>query len=507
MSLYRSMPRRNAQGQVSLAKWPTATASRSPASPWDVDESTAQTVSRMNSYFGFRPPNAYGKPTRLSPDRSGYSPEPPQLYLDRTPELRHDTPSDVRTRTSSFGPETPPAKFDPAFSSEPHVQPSTPARHGHSHLRSYSDGCSLHRAVSESLDYDYNHAPYTAVMPHAGDSLPHQATPQESSSPHQDYAVNLTRDNRAVTLCLTTGGSPNPAHPTITCYRQTCLPIGGQYAEFFKASEALSLLQHMVNAPPQPFVPFTRRERSELMRRMRHTAESMTLGEPCSNARAWTTFFSAELAAGRAWEAGTVIFPWAMLRKLMTSLNSECGRKQRLQTSAATPRVRRDVDESFGSRGYHQYGQSLESRTVSLRLSDSETSTDAIGDRQSMSPASPPPRTPTEPNPPARIQFMRAKSPLSSSSASSVRRSRQNSEPVRRLSLSPPRIALLKSNPCRQSLRRLHAASTPSRLVFYDSIRTWPTSSHRSRVRLPPCSKFLELTADQGTDPRNPILL
>ncbi|KAF9872780.1 hypothetical protein CkaCkLH20_09643 [Colletotrichum karsti] len=505
MSLYRSMPRRNLEGQVSLAKWPTSTPSRSPA--WDVDDSTAQTVSKLNSYFGFRPPTAYGKSALASP---AYSPELPHLYPDGTPELRHDTPSDVRTRTSSFGPETPPTKFDPSFQSEPHVQPPTPARHGHSHLRSYSDGCSLHSfrsdhgAASESMDYDHKPPSHAAMMSRAGDNLSYQAPAQEPLSPHHNYTVNLTRDNRAVTLCLTSGESPNPAHPTITCYRQTYLPIGGQCAEFFKASEALSLLQHMVNAPSQPFVPFTRQERVELMRCMRHTDESMILGEPCSNARAWTTFFSAELAAGRAWEAKTVIFPWAVLQKLMNSLNSEW-RKRKLQANAATPHVFRDKDEPTRTRGLMYYGYSLEPRTFSLSLSESSTPPDVIVDHHSAPSASPPPRTPTEPNPPARIQFMRAKSPPSSSSP--IRRRRQNSEPVRRLSLSPPRIALLKSNPCRQSLRRLHAASTPSRLVFYDSIRTWPASSHRSRVRLPPCSKFLELTADRGADARNPIML
>uniref|UniRef100_L2FIL5 Uncharacterized protein n=1 Tax=Colletotrichum fructicola (strain Nara gc5) TaxID=1213859 RepID=L2FIL5_COLFN len=455
-SMYRSMPRRNIEGQVSLAKWPTV--ARSPASPWDIDESTAHTVSKLNSYFGFRPPTGYAKSTYGTPDETGYSPDITQLSADHTPELRHDTPSEVRTRTSSFGPETPPTKFDPSFTSDPHVQPLTPARHGPSHLRSYSDGCNLQsfrsdRAGSETADYDYKRHSHAALMPQAEEGL-HRASSQEPASPHHNYTVNLTRDNRAVTLCLTSGGYPNRMEPSITCYRQTYLPLGGQYAEFFKASEALSLLQHMVNAPSQPFVPFSRRERADLMLRMRNTPESMVLGDPCSNARAWTSFFAAELSAGRAWEAGTVIFPWAVLQKLMNSLNSE------------------------------------------------------LGDHNSVSSASPPPRTPTDPHPPARIQFMRerGKSPLSLS-AGPIRRRRQNSEPVRRLSLSPPRIALLKSNPCRQNLRRLAAASTPARLVFYDSIRSWPASSHRSRVRLPPCSKFLELTADQGTNPHNPIVL
>ncbi|KAJ0314885.1 hypothetical protein Brms1b_006418 [Colletotrichum noveboracense] len=508
-SMYRSMPRRNIEGQVSLAKWPTV--ARSSASPWDIDESTAHTVSKLNSYFGFRPPTGYAKSTHGTPDETGYSPDITQLSADRTPELRHDTPSEVRTRTSSFGPETPPTKFDPSFTSDPHVQPLTPARHGPSHLRSYSDGCNLQsfrsdRAGSETADYDYKRHSHAALMPQAEESL-HRASSQEPASPHHNYTVNLTRDNRAVTLCLTSGGSPNRMEPSITCYRQTYLPLGGQYAEFFKASEALSLLQHMVNAPTQPFVPFSRRERADLMLRMRNTPESMILGDPCSNARAWTSFFAAELSAGRAWEAGTVIFPWAVLQKLMNSLNSECGRRRRMQTRAATSQFRRDMDEPLGSRGHFQNSQSLECRTVSLRLSETDNR-EAVGDHNSVSSASPPPRTPTDPHPPARIQFMRerGKSPLSLS-AGPIRRRRQNSEPVRRLSLSPPRIALLKSNPCRQNLRRLAAASTPARLVFYDSIRSWPASSHRSRVRLPPCSKFLELTADQGTNPHNPIVL
>ncbi|KAL0939678.1 uncharacterized protein CTRU02_206288 [Colletotrichum truncatum] len=520
LPMYRPMPRRNAEGQVSLAKWPTTTSSRSPASPWDVDDSTAQTVSRLNSYFGFRPPSTYRKPVATSPDQAaGYSPELPQLCPDRTPELRHDTPSEARARTSSFGPETPPMIFDTSFPNEPHVQPLTPARHGPSHLRSYSDGCSLqsfrtdYRAESEvsNAEQDYKQHLHTALMPRAGDSLHTQSSTQETSSPHHSYTVNLTRDNRAVTLCLTSGASPNPSTPTITCFRQTYLPLGGQYAEFFKASEALALLQHMVNAPSQPTVPLSRRERSELMFRMRTSQGSMVLGDPCSNARAWTSFFSAELAAGRVWEAGTIIFPWAMLQKLMNSLNSECGRKRRMQTRMATPHVRQDMEDDFGSRAHFQHSQTVDSHPVSLQLTnESELSAiETVGDRNSVSSMSPPPHTPTEPNPAARIPFMRDRVRSPVSSASPIRRRRQNSEPIRRLSLSPPRIALLKSNPCRQSLRRLHAASAPSQLVFYDSIRTWPTSSYRSRVRLPPCSKFLELAAadHQGTNPRNPIVL
>ncbi|KAF6814766.1 hypothetical protein CPLU01_14319 [Colletotrichum plurivorum] len=526
--MYRSMSRRNAEGQVSLAKWPTAVPLHSQASGWDVDDSTAQTVSKLNSYFGFRPPTAYGKPSaRSSPDdAAGYSPELPQLCPDQTPELRHDTPSDARTRTSSFGPETPPTRFDQSFPADPHVQSLTPARHGHSHLRSYSDGCSLqgfesdHRPGSDSIsksNYEYKHHPHAISLSRPGIASSRRHFEHEPTSPHHNYAVNLARDNRAVTLCLTSGGSPNPAQPTITCYRQTYLPVGGRYAEFFKASDALALLQHMVNSPSQPFVPFSKRERSELMQRMRTSLESMILGDPCSNARAWTSFFSSEMSAGRAWEAGTVIFPWKMLQKLMNSLNAECAQKRRLQTRGPAVQPGRDVGDHFGSReqpaSQQAFGPMPAPRPISLRLSnESEApSIDLFGDRNSVASASPPPLTPTDPAPP-RIQFMREriKSPSSSSTSSigPIRRRRQNSEPVRRLSLSPPRIALLKSIPCRQNLRRLHATSTPARLEFYDSIRSWPASSHRSRVRLPPCSKFLELAGgDRGMDPQNPIEL
>ncbi|TDZ46863.1 hypothetical protein CTRI78_v008880 [Colletotrichum trifolii] len=481
--------------------------------PWEVDDSTAQTVSKLNSVFGFRPSTGNSRTAMIPPDEAaGYSPD---FGSDRTPELRHDTPSDTRTRTSSFGPETPPTKFDQSFPPEPHVQPLTPSRQGHSHLRSYSDSCSFqsfhsdHRAISEaasSVDYDYKPHSHTALMPQPAETHATRAPPPDATS-HHVYAVNLTRDNRSVILCLTSGGPTNPAQPAITCYRQTYMSIDGQFSEFFKASEALSLLQHMVNAPSQPYVPLSSRERAELMHRMRTSSESMVLGEPCPNARAWTSFFSTELAAGRNWEPGTVIFPWSMLQKLMNSLNAECGRKRRLQGRAGGSMLRREVDDHAGSRPSSHRSRLSESRNVSLHLaSDSDMAVDASADHISTSSASPPPFTPTDPSQPPRLQLMRDRVRSPPSSSSIIRRRRQNSEPVRRVGFSPPRIALLKSNPSKQNLRRLHAAFIPSRLEFYDSIRLWPASSHRSRVRLPPCSRFLELTAEHG-NPGPPIAL
>ncbi|KZL80400.1 hypothetical protein CI238_03419 [Colletotrichum incanum] len=522
--MYSSMPRRNVEGPVSHAKWPSTESFRSPASPWEVDDSTAQTVSKLNSFFGFRPATGYAKSSpRASPDEvSRYSPDLPHLYSDRTPELRQDTPSDVRTRTSSFGPETPPTKFDSYFSSEPLVQPLTPVRTSHPHMRSHSDSCSLQSFYSESqyrvgtettpvISHDTKQHPYHDLMSFSGDNPPSKPS-RETSSPHQNYAVALTRNNRAVTLILTAASSTKSGQPTITCYRQTSLPLGGPFAEFFKASEALALLQHMVNASSMSYQPFSKRERSELMLRMRTSGEGMILGDPCSNARAWTSFFSTELGAGRAWEAGTVIFPWKVLEKLMSSLNSECARKRRMQARAAAAVVRREADEYPGTRGQapfqHSYGQSPDSRPVSLQLTSdlgisSAPMSGVVGDRSSASTASPPPRTPTEVLPP-KLQLVseRPKSPLKQ-----VRRRRQHSEPLRQLSLTPPRIALLKSKTCRQSLRGLHSASTPARLEIYDSIREWPACSHRARVRLPPCSRFLEMVEDQGPEPHNPIVV
>ncbi|OLN96105.1 hypothetical protein CCHL11_03350 [Colletotrichum chlorophyti] len=329
----------------------------------------------------------------------------------------------------------------------------------------------------------------------------------------------LSRNNRAVTLVLTAGYPTNPKQPNITCYRQTSLPLGVPYAEFFKASEALALLQHMVNASSMSSVPFSKRERSDLMLRMRTSTDSMILGDSCSNARAWTSFFSAELGAGRAWEAGTVIFPWKVLERLMSSLNSECARKRRMQVRAAAAPIKREADDHLGLRGQvcqqQSFSQMVGSGSVSLRsendqemsspsmFSSGASSSGVSRDCNSVSSASLSPKTPTE-LPPPRLKLVseRAGSPLSRG-----RRQRQNSEPVPRLCLSPPRIALLKSNPCRQNLRRLHTASTPTRLVFYDSIRTWPACSHRARVRLPPCSKFFEIAADQGVDVGNPIVI
>lgn len=490
------MPRRSAEGPVSHAKWPAVESFRSPASFWDVDDSTAQTVSSLNSFFGFRPPT-----TRPSPDEaSRHSPDLPHLYPERTPELRQDTPSDARTRTSSFGPETPPTKFDSRFSPEPFVQPLTPARAGRSHLRSHSDSCSLqslypealYRAGPEPVSFGgrgAKHHSYPDTTARPGDRPHSQSRAREAPSPHQNYTVALTRNNRAVTLVLTAGTPAKPGQPAITCYRQTSLPLGGPHAEFFKASEALALLQHMVNASSMSFAPFSKRERADLMHRMRTSADSMVLGEPCSNARAWTSFFSAELAAGRAWDAGTVVFPWRLLEKLMSSLNSECARKRRAQTRAAASLVRRETDDHPGPRGGRPHsqpglGQMADPRPVALLLAGDPEASYGSAERASASSASPPPRTPTELHPP-KLQLVSE---------------RTQSPP-------PPRIALLKASPCRQNLRRLHAASTPARLVFYDSIRTWPTSSHRARVRLPPCSRFLEMTADQGTDPHNPIVL
>ncbi|KAF4775638.1 hypothetical protein HER10_EVM0012762 [Colletotrichum scovillei] len=387
------MPRRNVDGPVSHAKWPTVDAFRSTStsSPWDVDDSTAQTVSKLNCVFGFRPPNAY------------------------------------------------------------------------------------------------------------------------------NYTVTLTRNNRA------------QGQATITCYRQTSLALGGPYAEFFKASEALVLLQHMVNASSMSFVPFSKRERSELMLRMRTSPDAMILGEPCSNARAWTSFFSTELGAGRAWEVGTVIFPWKVLERLMSSLNSEFARKRRVQSRAAAAFNRREAEEHTGPRGgrgstafQHSYSHSYDSSPVSLHLAGAEhgnleaAAAAVAGDRSSVASGSPPPRTPTEILPP-KLQLLSEQrtsqihqSPppppaLAAVTAAQIRtRRRQHSEPaVRRLSLTPPRISLLKSN----NLRRLHASSTPTRLEFYDSIRAWPASSHRARVRLPPCSRFLEMVEDQGVDSHNPIVV
>ncbi|KAK2049666.1 hypothetical protein LZ31DRAFT_456734 [Colletotrichum somersetense] len=518
--MYSSMPRRNVEGPVSHAKWPSTESFRSPASHWEVDDSTAQTVSKLNSVFGFRPPTGYAKssPGASPDDMSRYSPDLPHLLGDRTPELRHDTPSDARTRTSSFGPETPPTKVE-SYSSEPLVQPLTPVRTSNSHLRSRSDSCSLQRFYSETqyrigtestaaIGHDAEQHTYHDSRSRSGDSFPNKQY-RETPSPHQNYAVALTRNNRAVTLILTAGNPAKSGQPNITCYRQTSLPLGGPFAEFFKASEALALLQHMVNASSMSHQPFSKRERSELLLRMRTSDEGMILGDPCSNARAWTSFFSAELAGGRAWEAGTVIFPWKVLEKLMSSLNSECARKRRMQARAV---VRREVDEHPGARGpapfQHGYGQSPDTRSMSLLLAcDSGISTapmsgGAGGDRCSVSSASPPPPgTPTEVLPP-KLQLVseRAKSP-----PTQLRRRRQHSEPVRRLSLAPPRIALLKPKTCGQSLRGLHSASTPARLEFYDSIRQWPTSSHWARVRLPPCSRFLEMVENQGPEPHNPI--
>ncbi|KAK1972604.1 hypothetical protein LY78DRAFT_565562 [Colletotrichum sublineola] len=524
--MYSSMPRRNIEGPVSHAKWPSPEASRSQVSPWEIDDSTAQTVSRLNSVFGFRPPTGHTKSSPLaSPDdMSRYSPDLPHLLADRTPELRHDTPPDARTRTSSFGPETPPTKADSYFSSEPLVQPLTPIRTSNSHLRSRSDSCSLQSFYSESqyrvgaestaaIGYDTKQPPYHDSMSRSGDN-PSNKQSRETSTPHQNYAVALTRNNRAVTLILTASNLVKSGQPNITCYRQTSLPLGGPFAEFFKASEALTLLQHMVNASSMSYQPFSKRERSELLLRMRTSDDGMILGDPCSNARAWTSFFSAELAAGRAWEAGTVIFPWKVLEKLMSSLNSECARKRRMQARAAAAVVRREMDEHPGIRGpasfQNGYGQSPDTRPMSLLLAcNSDISSAPMsgavgGDRCSVSSASPPPPgTPTEGFPP-KLQLVseRAKSP-----PTQFQRRRQHSEPVRPLSLAPPRIALLKPKTCRQSLRGLHSASTPARLEFYDSIREWPASSHRVRVRLPPCSRFLEMVENQGPEPRNPIVV
>ncbi|GKT43375.1 uncharacterized protein ColSpa_03556 [Colletotrichum spaethianum] len=497
--MYSSMPRRNVEGPVSHARWPSTDSFRSPASHWEVDDSTAQTVSKLNSVFGFRPPTGYAKSSpRASPDEgSRYSPDLPHLQSDRTPELRQDTPSDVRTRTSSFGPETPPTKFDSYFSSEPLVQPLTPVRTSHPHLRSHSDSCSLQSFYSESqyrvgtettsvVGHDTKQHPYHDPISRWGDNPPNKPS-RETSSPHQNYAVALTRNNRAVTLILTAASSSRSGQPNITCYRQTSLPLGGPFAEFFKASEALALLQHMVNASSMSYQPFSKRERSELMLRMRTSGEGMILGDPCSNARAWTSFFSTELGAGRAWEVGTVIFPWKVLEKLMSSLNSECARRRRMQARAAAAVVRREVDEYPGTQGPAPFSAAMDNLpTLGLCLC-----------------SLPATWTPTEVLPP-KLQLVseRPKSP-----PTQVRRRRQHSEPVRQLSLTPPRIALLKSKTCRQSLRGLHSASTPARLEFYDSIREWPASSHRARVRLPPCSRFLEMVEDQGTEPRNPIVV
>ncbi|KAK1986468.1 hypothetical protein LZ30DRAFT_746410 [Colletotrichum cereale] len=525
--MYSSMPRRNVEAPVSHAKWPSTESFRSPVSPWEVDDSTAQTVSRLNSVFGFRQPTGYAtsSPWASPDDMSRYSPDLPHLLADRTPELRHDTPSDARTRTSSSGPETPPTKFDSYFSSEPLVQPLTPVRSNNFHLRSRSDSCSLQNLYSERSQYrvgaeaaaaighDAKQHPYHDSMSRSGDN-PTNKQPRETSSPHQNYAVALTRNNRAVTLILTAGNPTKPGQPNITCYRQTSLPLGGPFAEFFKASEAMALLQHMVNASSMSYQPFSKRERSELMLRMRTSGEGMILGDPCSNARAWTSFFSTELGAGRAWEAGTVIFPWKVLEKLMSSLNSECARKRRMQARAAAAVVRREVDEHPGARGptpfQHGYGQSPDTRPMPLMLAcDSDMSSAPMsgavgGDRSSISSASPPPPgTPTEVLPP-KLQLV---SERAKSSPVQLRRRRQHSEPVRPLSLAPPRIALLKPKTCRQSLRGLHSASTPARLEFYDSIREWPASSHRARVRLPPCSRFLEMVENQGPEPRNPIVV
>ncbi|KAK1590224.1 uncharacterized protein LY79DRAFT_516366 [Colletotrichum navitas] len=521
--MYSSIPRRNVEGPVSHAKWPSTESFRSPASSWEVDDSTAQTVSRLNSVFGFRPPTGYAKssPGASPDDLSRYSPDLPQLLADRTPELRHDTPSDARTRTSSFGPETPPTKADSYFSSEPLVQPLTPVRTSNCHLRSRSDSCSLRSFYSEgqyrigtestaAIGHDAKQHPYPDPMSRSGDS-PSNKQSRETPSPHQNYAVALTRNNRAVTLILTAGNPAQSGQPNITCYRQTSLPLGGPFAEFFKASEALALLQHMVNASSMSYQPFSKRERSELLLRMRTSDEGMILGNPCSNARAWTSFFSTELAAGRAWEAGTVIFPWKVLEKLMSSLNAEYARKRKIQARAV---VRREMDEHSLARGpppfRHGYGQSPDARPMSLLLAcDSGISSAPMsgavgGDRCSVSSASPPPPgTPTEVLPP-KLQLVseRAKSP-----PTQLRRRRQNSEPVRPLSLAPPRIALLKPKACRQSLRGLHSASTPVRLEFYDSIRQWPASSHRAQVRLPPCSRFLEMVENQEPEPRNSIVV
>ncbi|KAK1465207.1 hypothetical protein CMEL01_12562 [Colletotrichum melonis] len=542
--MFAPMPRRNVDGPVSHAKWPTVDAFRSTStsSPWDVDDSTAQTVSKLNCVFGFRPPNAYAKqPPRTSPDEvSRYSPDIQHLRLDQTPELRQDTPSDVRTRTSSFGPETPPTKFDSYFAPEPVVQPPTPSRAVHAHLRSHSDSCSVTSLWPESQgSYRYGgeaisdqgidtkqHGYLGAAASRSGDNSHPQRQSREASSPHQNYTVTLTRNNRAVTLILQQGRPTKQGQATITCYRQTFLALGGPYAEFFKASEALVLLQHMVNASSMSFVPFSKRERSELMLRMRTSPDAMILGEPCSNARAWTSFFSTELGAGRAWEVGTVIFPWKVLERLMSSLNSEFARKRRVQSRAAAAFNRREAEEHAGPRGgrggaafQHSYSHSYDSRPVSLHLAGAEhgnIEAAAAGDRSSVASGSPPPRTPTEILPP-KLQLLPEQRtsqlhqspppppPLASVTAAQIRtRRRQHSEPaVRRLSLTPPRISLLKSN----NLRRLHASSTPMRLEFYDSIRAWPASSHRARVRLPPCSRFLEMVEDQGADSHNPIVV
>ncbi|OHE91266.1 hypothetical protein CORC01_13424 [Colletotrichum orchidophilum] len=536
--MFAPMPRRNVDGPVSHAKWPTVDAFRSTSSPWDVDDSTAQTVSKLNCVFGFRPPTAYAKPSpRTSPDEvSRYSPDLQHLRLDQTPELRQDTPSDVRTRTSSFGPETPPTKLDSYFASEPAIQPPITSRPGHSHLRSHSDSCSIQSLWPDSQgpyrlgggestsvhDLDNKqHAYLDVAASRLGDKPHHQRQSREASSPHQKYTVTLTRNNRAVTLILMAGRPTKPGQASITCYRQTSLALGGPYAEFFKASEALVLLQHMVNASSMSFVPFSKRERSELMLRMRTSPDAMILGDPCSNARAWTSFFSTELGARRAWEVGTVIFPWKVLEKLMSSLNSEFARKRRMQSRVAAAFNRREPEEHAGPQGQgaafqDSYSHSYDSRSVSLQLANAELGgvlEAAAGDRSSVASGSPPPppRTPTEVLPP-KLQLVseqpRPQPQSPPAAASQVRRRRQHSEPaVRRLSLTPPRIALLKSNPCRQNLRRLHAASTPARLEFYDSIRAWPASSHRARVRLPPCSRFLEMVEDQGTDPHNPIVV
>ncbi|KAK2003961.1 hypothetical protein LX36DRAFT_624025 [Colletotrichum falcatum] len=522
-----SMPRRNIEGPVSHAKWPSTESFRSQTSPWEVDDSTAQTVSRLNSVFAFRPPTGYAmsSPQASPDDMSRYSPDLPHLLADRTPELRHDTPSDARTRTSSFGPETPPTKVDSYFSSEPLVQPLTPVRtSSSSHFRSRSDSCSLQSSYQESqywvgaestsaTRHEAKQHPYHDSMSRPGDSPPSKQS-RETSSPHQNYAVALTRNNRAVTLILTAGNPAKPGQPNITCYRQTSLPLGGPFAEFFKASEALALLQHMVNASSMSYHPFSKRERSELLLRMRTSGEGMILGDPCSNARAWTSFFSVELAAGRVWEAGTVIFPWKVLEKLMSSLNSECARKRRMQARAAAAVARREADEYPGAGGpapfHHGYGRSPDTRPMSLLLAcDSDISSAPMsgavgGDRCSVSSASPPPPgTSTEVLPP-KLQLVseRTKSP-----PTQPQRRRQHSEPVWPLSLAPPRIALLKPKTCRQSLRGLHSASAPARLEFYDSIREWPASSHRARVRLPPCSRFLDMVENQGPDPRKPVVV
>ncbi|KAK1673962.1 hypothetical protein BDP55DRAFT_695054 [Colletotrichum godetiae] len=545
--MFAPMPRRNVEGPVSHAKWPTVDAFRSTSasSPWDVDDSTAQTVSRLNCVFGFRPSNAYAKQSlRRSPEEaSRYSPDFQHLHLDQIPELRQDTPSEVRTRTSSFGPETPPTKLDSYFTSEPAVQPPTPSRPSHAHIRSHSDSCSItslwpdsqgpyrfggeatsNRGV-DTKQYGY----LDAAASRSGDHSQPQRHSRETSSPHQNYTVTLTRNNRAVTLILQQGPPTKPRQATITCYRQTSLALGGPHAEFFKASEALVLLQHMVNASSMSFVPFSKRERSELMLRMRASPDAMILGEPCSNARAWTSFFSTELGAGRAWEVGTVIFPWKVLERLMGSLNSEVARKRRVQSRAAAAFNRREAEEYAGPRGghggaafQHNYSHSYDSRPVSLHLANTDhggLEAAAAGDRSSVASGSPPPRTPTEALPP-KLQLVSEQHapqlrqsppppppPVVTTSQIRTRR-RQHSEPVvRRLSLTPPRIALLKSNPCRQNLRHLNAASTPTRLEFYDSIRAWPASSHRARVRLPPCSRFLEMVEDQGADSHNPIVV